>query len=447
MLWILYNGLFLIGFILLLPHFLLRMRRRGGYSTNFMQRLGVYDKSTRERLRGGSWVWVHAVSVGELFVAFRYMEELRKKKPGISFVVSTTTSTGYALASDKIGQQDQLIYFPVDFPPIILRVLNLIRPEAITLVECELWPNLIRNAKKRGIPILLMNGRISEHSYHGYKKLRLFTRPLLKMVDVLCVQSEQDKRRLLDLGAVSERMHILNSAKYDAQPPDALKSQQAEKVLRAAGIETSDLILMGGSTWSGEEAVLLDIYKALRSVFADLVLVLVPRHFERADEVLKEIEARNLTVIRRSTIQNTEAMSSTRPDVLLVDTTGELSSFYSCATVIFVGKSLTDRGGQNIIEPALCGKPIVVGPNMSNFPVVKDEFLEAGAMIQVNDSQELKNQIQYLLQNEDVRRYMGKQALALVKEKAGAVEKTADLFLELMEDHQQPVISDQLATA
>ena len=429
MLWFFYNILFAIGMLVMLPRAIVRMRRRGGYARNFGQRFARYSPETLARLREGGRVWVHAVSVGEVFVALRFMQEFRARRPDAKFVLSTTTSTGHAIAAKEVAAPDVLIYLPVDFTGVMKKALAIIRPSALVLVECELWPNLIRLAKRGGVPVILINGRISDHSYSGYSKLRVFTRPLLAQVDLLCVQSEDDRRKLADLGADPARLHVVGSAKYDMTADNGDGEEKARAALQAAGIARDRLILLGGSTWAGEEEALLDVYKELRATIKELVLVLVPRHAERRDQVLSAIADRGLSVVRRTEVK---AGASAAPDVLLVDTTGELRSFYACADVIFVGKSLCEHGGQNIIEPALCGKPILVGPNMENFVVVAQDFLAAGALVQVRDVAGLRDAARELLADPTGRASLGEKARHLVREKAGAVRKTIDLMSPIL---------------
>ena len=429
MLWYFYNILFFIGFLVLLPRAIVRMCRRGGYARHFGQRMARYSPELLAQFRDGGWVWVHAVSVGEIFVAVRFMQEFRARQPGAKFVLSTTTSTGHAIAEKEVKAPDVLIYMPLDFPFIMKRALSVIRPRALVLVECELWPNLIRWAKRGGVPVMLINGRISDHSYHGYRKLRLFTRPLLAQVDLFCVQTEDDRRKLEDLGALSAKLHVVGSSKYDMTLSNSGGEEKARAALDLAGMARDRLVLLGGSTWAGEEEALLDIYKELRANVAQLVLVLVPRHAERREQVLSAIADRGLSVVRR-----TESKPDvTSPDVLLVDTTGELRSFYACADVIFVGKSLFEHGGQNIIEPALCGKPIIVGPNMENFATVTQDFLEAEALIQVRDIVGLREAIWSLLSDPAKRISLGRKAQQLVREKAGAIDKTLQQVLSILQ--------------
>ena len=413
----------------MLPRAIVRMRRRGGYARNFGQRFARYSPELLAQFHEGGRIWIHAVSVGEIFVAVRFMQEFRARRPDVKFVLSTTTSTGYGIAEKEVAAPDVLIYLPVDFPHVMKRALSIIRPKALVLVECELWPNLIRLARRGGIPVILINGRISDHSYSGYSKLRVFTRPLLAQVDLLCVQSEDDRQKLISLGADSARLNVVGSAKYDMTPANGNGEEKARAALETAGIARDRLVLLGGSTWAGEEEALLDVYKELHATIENLVLVLVPRHAERRDKVLSAIADRGLSVVRRTA---PKSVTSVPPDVLLVDTTGELRSFYACADVIFVGKSLFEHGGQNIIEPALCGKPIVVGPNMENFAAVTKDFLAAGALVQVRDAASLHDAIRTLLSDSAKRASLGEKAQRLVREKAGAVRKTLDLLFPIV---------------
>jgi 3-deoxy-D-manno-octulosonic-acid transferase len=427
MIWMLYNFLFAIGFILMLPRFIGRMLRRGGYGPRFGERLGIYSPETLNALRDGGRVWIHAVSVGEMFVALRLMREWRAREPRVKFVVSTTTSTGHGIAQREIGMRDVLIYFPVDFPWIAKRALEVIDPRALVLVELELWPNLVRYAYGRGVPIALVNGRISDHSFRGYSRLTLFTRRILPLLQVICAQSNADRDRLVALGADPATVKVMGSAKYDVAARDEAGEAKARTVLRAAGVQDGEPVLLGGSTWAGEEGMLLDAYKALRTWNPGLTLVLAPRHVERTPEVLKDIADRGLTVARRTEIKD---VLPRRPSVILIDTTGELKDFYACADVIFVGKSLTQKGGQNIIEPALYGKPIVVGPHMENFRTVVEDFLEAKALVQVSAQGHLRQALGSLFKDAALREAMGARAAELVRAKSGALGKTLDALAE-----------------
>jgi 3-deoxy-D-manno-octulosonic-acid transferase len=419
MIWLIYNLLFPLVFLLMLPKFISRMIRRGGYKKHFEQRLGIYGHGTAAQLAEERRIWIHAVSVGELFVALRFIEEYRTAHPVARFVVSTNTSTGHALADQKIDERDVLIYFPVDLPWVMRRVYKQINPLKLILVECEFWPNLVRQAHRRGIPVALINGRISDSSFKGYMKLRPFTRRLLALIDPVCVQGPQDAARMISMGARPETVKTLGTAKYDLPPPAADADAQARAVLKSLSIPDDALILLGGSTWPGEEEALCKIFKTLRVQYPDLFLVLVPRHAERRAEVIKVLETQELTCALRSG----DAAALLHPDVLVVDTTGELMSFYAAADVVFVGKSLFEHGGQNPIEPALFGKPILVGPNMENFPAVMDDFRSANALRQVESFQALEKTIEELLSDSKVRKKLGDAARQVVEARRGVISE------------------------
>jgi 3-deoxy-D-manno-octulosonic-acid transferase len=431
MIWLLYNCLFPVGFLLMLPRFLLRMCRRGGYRRGFLQRFGIYYAPLRAQMQSRRRVWIHAVSVGEILVALRFIEEIRVRRPEAAFVLTTNTSTAHAVAEKRLDPADLLLYFPIDFPPIIRRVLRQLNPLALVLVESELWPNLIRQARRRGVPVMLLNGRLSDRSYRRYRKVRFLTRRLLPLLDCCCMQSAEDAQRLLALGADPARTRCVGSAKYDVAAAAADGVAPAAGLLRRAGFDPAARLLVGGSTWPGEEAALLDIYRNLRATDAKARLVLVPRHAERAAAVAAEIAKRALPFRRWSKAAASAAPPEQEPAVLLVDTTGELKHFYAAADLIFIGKSLTARGGQNIIEPAVFGKPIVVGPHLENFRNVTADFLAAGALVQVADRPELERAITGLWPDESRRRALGEKARQVVQAKAGAIRAGAELFLTL----------------
>lgn len=429
MIWWLYNFLFPVAFLCLLPHFLLRMLRRGGYARDFAQRFGRYGPAETGLLAApGRPIWIQAVSVGELALAFGFMEELRRRDPTVRFVLTTNTSTGHALALQRIRPPDVTLYFPMDVPGVVSRVLQRINPSAIVLVENELWPNLIRYAYRQGIPTVLANGRISERSFRGYRRIRFITRRLLPQLHGFCVQSVADRERLLALGAPPDRVEIVGSAKYDIGPTPPAAKARARAVLAKLSVAPGEPVLVGGSTWAGEEGALLDFLLAAKPRFPRLLLVLVPRHAERREEVLEEIRRRGLSVVQRSQYPD-PAAPVPRPDVLLVDTTGELRAFYAAADVVFVGKSLTQTGGQNPIEPAKDGKPVVVGPHMENFPTIAQEFGEAGAWVQVRDAAGLQTALLRLLGDAAERDRLGRAAAELIARRAGATRLMADRVL------------------
>jgi 3-deoxy-D-manno-octulosonic-acid transferase len=427
MIWKIYNILFILIFPLLLPRFLQRMRRRGGYAKDFTQRLGRFSPEVLARLGGQPRVWVHAVSVGELYVALELMKAWRAREPGVRFALTTTTSTAYKIAREKLAREDVGLYFPVDFPPVLDRVFNVINPRMLVLVEVELWPNVIRMARARGLPVFLVNARMSDRSYLNYLRARFLTRRLLPEFTLIAAQSGEDVRRFVNLGADSARVIDAGSAKYDvALATPSGEAEKARAVMRAAGITEDHLVLLGGSTWPGEEEAMVDLYRGLKTKYRNIVLLLAPRHVERTPEVVSILKPRVAKLIQRSTINVAATPAESAPDILLLDTTGELKNFYACADVIFIGKSLEAHGGQNIIEPALYGKPVLVGPNMENFPAIMEDFRAAGAVLQVKDLQGLRRAVDDLLGDPERRAAMGAAARRVVEKKSGTLRAVLD---------------------
>lgn len=427
MIWKIYNVLFVLIFPLLLPRFLQRMRRRGGYGKDFGQRIGRFRPETLARLAGQPRVWVHAVSVGELYVALELMKAWRQREPDVRFALTTTTSTAYKIASEKLGREDVPLYFPVDFPPVLDRVFSVINPRMLVLVEVELWPNVIRMARARGLPVFLVNARMSDRSYLNYLRARFLTRRLLPEFSLIAAQSGEDVRRFVNLGADPARVLNAGSAKYDvALATPSGEAEKARAVMRAAGITEQHLVLLGGSTWPGEEEAMVDLYRGLKTKYRNIVLLLAPRHVERAQDVVSILKPRVAKLTLRSSLTPASAPAESPPDILLLDTTGELKNFYACADVIFIGKSLAAHGGQNIIEPALYGKPVLVGPNMENFLAIMEDFRAAGAILQVKDLQALRRAVDDLLGDPQRRAAMGTAARRVVEEKSGTLAAILD---------------------
>jgi 3-deoxy-D-manno-octulosonic-acid transferase len=423
--WAIYNVMFVAGYLCVLPWFVWRMCRRGGYRRGFMQRFGWYGSDLERTIRSAPRVWVHAVSVGEMYVALRFMRELRERQPALRFVVTTTTSTAHAIGRKELPVEDVLLYFPVDVPPVIRRVLGIIQPKALILVESELWPTLLRLTASRGVPAILVNGRISERAFVGYRRLRAFFTPVLRQMDLLLAQTPADRDRLVAMGAVADRVRVMGSAKYDMVRRDEAKDRAVGEVLSRVGFGRDTPILLGGSTWPGEEAALLRVLAAARASLPRLNLVLVPRHAERRAEVEAAVRAAGM-ICRLKSRLTAETNRVESPDVLIVDTTGELAAFYAFATVIFVGKSLTAHGGQNIVEPAALGKPVIVGPNMENFAEVTEDFLGAKALVKVRNEEELIRAVCDLLASPAECVALGERGLAVVRRMAGAVRVSAD---------------------
>ncbi|MBP5321760.1 MAG: tetratricopeptide repeat protein [Kiritimatiellae bacterium] len=445
--WWIYQFLFAVGYLLMLPHFLIRMKRRGGYRERFADRFGHYPDEIVKRLQAGrgGFVWIHAVSVGEVYVAGQMMRALREADPAIRFVLSTTSSTGWRETAKVAGPDDVTLYHPIDFIPCVRRALDTIVPRALILTESEIWPTLLLACQKRRIPVFLINARISDRSAPRYRALRFWFGPVFRTFRRIFAQSNLDRQRLIDAGADPETIQVTGSFKFDVANRQPDKERDVAAFLSSHGLTEGTRLLLGGSTWPGEDEVLVQIYQSLRTRHPDLRLALVPRHFEEADEVRQTIEEAGLACIRKSSQEEldeaTRAAAARGDAVWLGDTTGELMGFYGCATVSFVGKSLCEHGAQNMIEPCLCGNATLVGPNTENFRPVMSDLLEAQAVVQVEDEEELEAAIDRLLAHDDERKALGERASEAVLRRKGAVAACAtELLAELNAPGNAPVL-------
>ena len=418
-----YNLLFPIVLLVLLPGFLLRMTRRGNYRHKFGQRFGIYSAGVREKLAGMNRVWVHAVSVGEVNIALKLIQSLREEDPELAFVLSTTTSTGFKLAVSRKSAWLEPIYSPHDFYPIVRRVVRLIRPRCLILVEAEVWPNLLWEVRQIGAKTALVNARLSPRSEKRYRLARWITAPIFNQLDLLCLQEPCDADRWKSLGLDPAKLVLTGSVKFDDGATAHRTARDFRPVLEGIGIPKGAPVLLGGSTFEGEELILAEVYKELRRSHPDLFLILVPRHHERADAVARQLEMTGLTVLRR-----TNSLPEGRPDVLLVDTTGELAGWYLCATVVFVGKSLCAKGGQNPAEPITAGVPVIFGPHMQNFSTLTRSFLQVDGAMEVKDANEIHNAVSALLASPDRRAAMVANAAKCLEIHRGATNKTVDLL-------------------
>jgi len=427
---LLYNILFTIFFVLASPHYFLRMKRRGNWQGGFGQRFGRYDSKFKQAITNRQTLWMHAVSVGEVNICTQLIRALEPRLPNVKIVVSTTTTTGMEQLERKLPTHISRIYYPIDYRTFVSRALSIVRPKAIVLVEAEIWPNFIWGARKRGIPLFLVNARLSDRSYPRYRRFGFLFRPLFRAFAGVGAQNELDAEKLQKLGCRSEAIRVVGSMKFDAAKLDERRLVDVPGMLQQLGVRPGAPVLVGGSTHAGEEALLAKIFLKLREKFPDLFLVLVPRHFERSREIGRELEALGARFIYRNEITNTTQYPPNGLQCLLVNTTGELKYFYEHATVIFVGKSLTATGGQNPIEPGALGKAMVFGPNMQNFAEVVKSFLEHDGAVQARDAAELERVLDELLGNTSRLEELGRHALEVVQENLGAVERTVDMIVE-----------------
>jgi 3-deoxy-D-manno-octulosonic-acid transferase len=438
----LYNILFTIFFVLSSPYYFVRMCRRGDWLPGFCQRFGRYSANLMQALTNRHVIWIHAVSVGEVNLCTQLIRVLEPRLPNVKIVVSTTTTTGMAELRRHLPTHISKIYYPIDRRGYVVRALGTVKPEAIMLVEAEIWPNFLWRAQALGIPVFLANARLSDRSFRGYKRFGFLFRPLFASFAGVGAQNEEDAARLRAVGCRPETIHVMGNLKFDAAKLDEPRKLDAPALLRQLGVAPDAPVLIGGSTHDGEEMILTEIAGRLRARFPKLFLILVPRHFERCREVGRQLRERSVKFVYRNEIATSTKFREGEVNCLLVNTTGELRFFYRPATVVFVGKSLTAVGGQNPIEPGALGKAMIFGPNMQNFADIARNFLARNAAIQVYDPETLENAIAELLADEKRRAELGRNALKVVRENLGAIDRTLEMILEHLKKRQIYIVYD-----
>ena len=440
---VVYNLLFAIVYPFLLPGFLVRMLRRGGYAARMGDRFALYPDEVLAKFREGGFVWIHAVSVGEVQVAGQLMREWRKVEPDVKFAFSTTSSTGWKMAEKEISERDVLIYNPLDFPNFVKSALKTVRPRAVVLTESEIWPNFIWTARRYRIPVFLINARVSDRSAPRYKAARWFFGDVLSSFARIFAQSDLDATRLVAAGAPERIVEVTGSFKFDVAHRNEAKERELRDWIGPGRI------LLGGSTWPGEDEALLRIYSDITKAqggVPQVKLVIAPRHFEKADAVEENIKAAGYGCIRRSRCVEVLHFNAYPPaegcprsgcpsrgeaqtSVYLADTTGELMGLYGIADVVFVGKSLCAHGSQNMIEPCLCGKPTAVGPYTENFRPVMSDLLAADAIRQVKDEMELGEFVKSSFVDDGG---LGARAAAAVERRKGVVPKCVEAIRRVL---------------
>ncbi len=414
----LYTFLTVAFFAVLSPYFAYQAIRHKKYVGTLRQRFGYLPVSFN--VDGEESIWIHAVSVGEALAARALAAELKAMYPRRRLFVSTTTVAGQQVARQNVQHVDEVFYFPFDLGPIVRRTLRLVRPRLFVMMETEIWPHLLRRCRETGVRTMLVNGRISARSYPRYQLVRPLFRRVLADIDSFCVQNDESRRRLVDLGADPGRITVTGSLKFDSLR-DPAATHGDDRVLRFFRISENRPVIVAGSTMRGEEAAVLDAFGHVRGSATRALLVIAPRHPERFSEVEGLAVEAGFRTVRRSELP---IDGEPRADVVVLDTIGELAQIYQIATAVFVGGSLVDEGGHNILEPALFGKPIVFGPHMQNFAEIAAAFLGARAAVQVRDAADLEQTLRHLLTDAGERARLGAAARAIVEANRGAGEKT-----------------------
>lgn len=424
---LLYNIAFPFVLLVLLPGFLFRMAKRGKYRHKFGQRFGIYSPRVRRKLAQGGWTWVHAVSVGEVLIALKLIRELKKSDPELRVVLSTTTSTGYALASRETSEWLEAIYNPVDFFWTAKRAVKLIRPRLMILVEAEIWPNITAEARAQGAKLALINARLSTRSEKRYRMARVLVAPIFGQLDLACVQEPADAERWAALGVKRENILCTGSIKFDDAVEEGRVPRDFRPTLRELGVADEAPVLFAASTHAGEEEILGRIYLRLREKFPNLFYLVAPRHAERGKDIQASLERLGLKTVLRAGGEE----PSVPPDTLIVNTTGELRDWFRCAQAVFIGKSLTAKGGQNPVEAVAAGKPVVFGPNMQNFATITAQFVREHGAVQAADEAGVEQTLREFLENPKEASLLAERGAACLAGHRGATQRTVEALAKL----------------
>jgi 3-deoxy-D-manno-octulosonic-acid transferase len=423
----LYSLILTLALFIYAPIYFLRVKLGRKESLYFRERLGLRLPAASP---GEAGIWVHAVSVGEVLSLRRLVSEIKEKHPSWQIYFSTLTETGYRIARQKLPAADAVFLVPLDFGWVVRKFFKALRPRLFILAESEFWPHLLRQAKRTCPSVLLINGRISQRSFHKYRRLRFLSRRLLGQLDRFLVQTESDRRRLEIIGIPSEKVEVAGNLKADIRLPEVSRAD-IEDLKRKIGVSPSQRLIVAGSTHKGEEEMILKAFSAARKSHQELGMVIAPRHPERSSEVEKIGKRLSLSTLRRTRAEPERAW-----DVLILDTIGELARFYALADLAFIGGSLVPHGGQNLLEPAYYGKPLVFGPHMDNFAFLAEEFCRTGAARIVHGQADLEKV--FSMKDRDALDAMGSKARAVLCALQGATARTVQVIESFMGGREEP---------
>ena len=416
------------------PLFWLYSRQTGRFRQSFSQMLGVRSSCMPPIPPGRPRVWIHAVSVGEVGVAFAIIEALRKILPGAAFILSVTTEHGHAYAVNRIKTNNwkhkiTYVFAPLDFPGCVRRTLAALQPDILACLETEIWPNLLIEAHKQGVRTALINGRISVRSIHSYIKMRPLIQSVLKRIDHFSMIGEEDRQRIQLLGAPPERIAVCGNAKYDLLLGQADKSI-VNQMRRLYNLHKNRPVFITGSVRRPEEKAILDAYREIVRIVPETVLIIAPRHRERTAHIARMVIEKGFECQLRTEFDSPDQVR--HAPVVVIDTIGELLATYSIASAVFCGGSLAPLGGQNILEPAVWGKPVLYGPSMEDFSDAKALLEQTGGSIEVKNSRELAQKVIFLLTHPDEAAVIGQKALEAVLLNKGASAKHAAAIKSLL---------------
>jgi len=426
--YLLYSVLSVVALVIASPFLAYQAVRHRKYVRSLRQRLGYLPLSFN--IDGDESIWIHAVSVGETLTARALIGELKTRYPGLKLFLSTTTMTGHEVAR-ALTDVDGVFYFPLDWGFTVRRTLDVVRPRLFVMMETEIWPMLLRECRERGVATMLVNGRISKRSFARYALVRRFFRRVLDDVERFCMQSEEAARRIVALGADPARVIVTGSLKFDSLdwPGVGPHGQSRDRLLRYFRLSPGRPVVIAASTLRGEDQAALEAFRRVQARWPDALLIVAPRHPERFEEVTRLAAEEGFRVVRRTSLPVDQSPDA---DVVVLDTIGELARLYQIASVVFVGGSLVDAGGHNILEPAMFGKAIVFGPHMHNFAEISAEFLRGGAAVQVFSTRELGECLVDLVGDGVRRASLGAAARAIVEGNRGAKARTMAVITALL---------------
>lgn len=424
--YILYNSILFAASFIILPYFLLKMIFTGKYRKSLVQKLGGRQTQILTNLADGSRVWIHAVSVGEVTAAAPIVVALKLKRPDIKVVFSTSTETGQEMARQLVKGADAFIYFPLDIPYVVRKMIRLAKPAVFVMVETELWPNFLKACKFYGVKTLMVNGRLSPRSYDKYLRTRYFWKMALADLTAAGMIAQVDAARLKNIGMPQDRIEVLGNAKYDALAAMVEPALQKE-IARRVNMQAKERFFIAGSTHPGEDQIIIRVYQQLLKHHPDFRLIIVPRHVERTAAIRELLQSAGLSgIITISEINNGKIRNEQR--ILIVDVIGELFKVYSLGTIVYCGGSLVPKGGQNILEAAAWGKVIFYGPSMEDFSEEKSLLEDVGCGITINNEEELLQGILQALKNPEELEKRGARGKAVVAANMGAAVRYAEMI-------------------
>jgi 3-deoxy-D-manno-octulosonic-acid transferase len=430
----LYSAVTAIAMVLLAPYFALQGLRRGKYLENFRERMGYLPDALARNVVPRTSIWVHAVSVGEVLAAKPLIDGLKKRFPTRPIFLSTTTATGQRLARERISAVDGVFYFPFDWPAPIRRAFEKIQPAMVVILETEIWPNFMREAERARVPVVFVNGRISERSIRRFRRFQRFVagffRHVLRGAGLFLAQSAQDAERLKEMGAPEEKIEVTGNLKYDLEPP--AQSVFGEWLTKQIAAQERWPVFVAGSVVAGEEEAVLAAYDIVQRQWRRALLVLAPRKPERFEAAAAVAEQAGWKVVRRSVIDMNAPLDE-NCDIVILDSIGELAGLYAVGDAVFVGGSLVPSGGHNILEPAWFCKVPAFGPSMENFREIAARFSSAGAAIQVAGGEKLGKTWAELISDSARREKMGQKARSLVEANRGATARSVERIAGILE--------------